>query len=522
MKMNWKSMALVCMLVVMMVFTSACGSSSEKGGGGGTPGGGDTGESPDKTLTVGTLDAADTFDPTVNSSSGLGLSLVYDTILYRDPESGEIKSDLAETWEFSDPTTVVLNIREGIKFSNGDDLTPEDVMFSMQRFTTVNTQFDPGYANIDYDKSTIEGNKITLKLIEPNPDFLLGLCNDRWACVVDKKYVESTEAEAFWDKPVGTGAYTCVENVAGSHATFAKKSDYWGTAPESETITINYYPELTTMMVDYENNVLDIALDIGESEYNNAENGSYADTEIKILPAYDILSVALPQYMECFKDIKVRRAVAMALDVEAINKAVYGTLGTTADSILIKGIEFYKSIGINKYDPEQAKKLLAEAGYSENELELLMLFPSMPTNDKASAIVQAQLAEIGIKLNVDSGDFATVIPRLMNNECELAISGTGGGTYFASTIFSLIDKSSTNASIRINDDEFNKLVEEGNTSLDTAVRAEAYGKAQQWMYDNYWNIPISYPNTATLYHSNVDNVKGIAARAMDLKFVTFK
>jgi peptide/nickel transport system substrate-binding protein len=525
-----KSKTVIYLFVAVIMIAMSFGACSPSGDSGVPPSGasgsagGETegGTGGDKTLTVGTLDAADSFDPTTNANSGFGLPLVYDTILYLDPETGEFSGRLAESFEFPDAQTVVLKIREGIKFSNGDDLTPDDVIFSMQRFVAEGSRFESGFEKIDYDATTIDGNTITLKLIEPAPDFLYSLSNERWASVVDKAYVESTGPDAFWDKPIGTGAYTCVENVAGSHAAFQIREDYWGDKPQAETIKVNYYPELTTMMVDYENNVLDIAVDVGETEYNNAQSGAYENTEIRLMPTWDALSVSLPQYVDAFKDAKVREAVALALDVEGITKAVYGSLGEPADSVLIKGMEYYQAQGVNKYDPEQAKKLLADAGLADGKLELLMLFPSMPTNDKAGTIIQAQLADAGIKLNVESGDFATVIPRLMNNECEFSLAGTGGGAYNASMIFSQISKKGTNGSVRIDDADFNAYVDEGDTSIDSKVREEAYGNAQKWAYESYWKIPIAYPNSATVYHGNIDNLTGMSAKALDFKYITFK
>lgn len=529
--------AILATILVLAMLLSACG-----GGGGSsetqTPapdtapstdpaptGDSDPDPAPDssepRTLSVGTLDSSDGFDPTVNSNCGLGLTLVYDSILILDYSTNEVVPNLATSFGFVDDLTFEMEIAEDVYFSNGELMTPEDVIFSLSRFVFENSQFETGFNNIDFDNSTIDGSKITLKLFEADPDLIYALSNDRWASVVCKSYVESTSADAFWDAPIGTGAYICTENIAGSHATYERRDDYWQGAPAASTVTIRFYSELTTMMVDYETGVIDIALDVGEAEYDLANSGSYSDTATKLFPAYDILSVTMPQYIEAFDDIRVRQAVAMALDVEGITKAVYGSLGTVADSCLIDGVEYYSSIGVNEYNPDRAKELLAEAGYGEGELELLMLFPGMPTNEKAGTIVQAQLAEVGIKLNVESGDFATVIPRLMNNECELGLSGTGGGTYVASKILTLISEKGTNASQTIADEDFNVFIREGATSTDPAVRAEAYKNAQQWVADNYWYVPIAYSNGAVVHHTNVDNVVGLTARSVNLRFVTF-
>lgn len=475
----------------------------------------------DNVLKAGTLDSADGFDPTVNSNCGLGLYLVYDTILKMDPETKEVYPNIASSYEWVDDLTFVMEIRDDVYFSNGELLKPSDVVFSLKRFTGDSVQFETGYKNIDFDNTTIDGNTITFKLLSVDPDFPVRLANDRWSAVLCESYVSSMADQDWWDKPVGTGAYTVVENISGSHATYERRDEYWGEMPQAKTITITYYAELTTMMIDYATGAIDIALNVGVDEYNNNEAGSYADSVAELFNAYDILSITMPQYMEVFQDIRVRQAVAMALDTTAITKAVYGELGTPADSCLISGMEFYVSQGVNEYNPERAKELLAEAGYEAGDIELLILFPSMPTNEKTAVIVQEQLAQIGITVKVESGDFATVIPRLMNNECQLGISGTGGGTFLANQLFLLLGKSGTNASQTMLDEEFNAYIDEGDNSTDSAVRAEAYAKAQQWVKENYWYIPVSYSYGAVLHHTNISNVTGITARQIDLSQVTF-
>lgn len=475
-----------------------------------------------RTLTVGTLDANDGFDPTSNSNCGLGLMLVYDTVLYRNPETGDIEPMIAESWEFTDDTTLVLNIREGVTFSNGEPLTPEDVLYSLWRFVYVNDQFDSGYNNIDFDNSTIEGNVLTLKLLNAAPNLLNQLANDRWASVLCKSYVESTGDDAFWDQPVGSGPYVCLENVNGSHSSYERRADYWGDMPEAEAITIRNYSELTTMMVDFDNGVLDLVLDVGETDYKLALDGGYGDDVTgKLYPTYDVLAVTMPEYVELFDNENVRKAVALALDTEAITQAVYGDLGTVADSSLIPGVQGYESIGVNEYDPEQARALLETEGYSDGDIELLCLFPAMPANEMTATIVQSQLAEIGIKVTVDTGDFATVIPRLMNNECELGLFGTGGGTYTALDIYNTVRDTSTNAAARVTDETFNEHLNAASGEMNESVRNEEYTEASRALAETYRFIPIAYANAANLYHGNIDNVIGTVARSANLRYVTF-
>lgn len=527
-----KTISLLALLlcVAMMLSLAACG-----GSGGSAPANDSPAAEPaadaavpaesgaeGRALTVGTMDANDGFDPTSNSNCGLGLMLVYDTVLYRDPETGDIQPMIAESWEFTDDTTLVLKIREGVTFSNGETLTPEDVLYSLWRFVYVNDQFNSGYNNIDFDNSTIDGYTLTLKLNNPAPNLLNQLANDRWASVLCKSYVESTGEDAFWDKPVGTGPYVCLENVNGSHSSYERRDDYWGDLPEAESITIRNYSELTTMMVDFDNGDLDLVMDVGETDYNLALDGAYGDDVVgKLYPTYDVLAVTLPEYVELFDNENVRKAIALALDTESITYAVYGALGTVADSSLIPGVQGYEPIGVNEYDPDEARALLAGEGYNDGDITLLCLFPAMPANEMTATIVQAQLAEVGITVNVETGDFATVIPRLMNNECELGLFGTGGGTFTALDIYNTVRDTSTNAAARVTDETFNEHLNAASGEMNETVRNEEYTAASEALAETYRFIPIAYANAANLYHSNIDNVIGTVARSISLRYVTF-
>ena len=471
-----------------------------------------------KELRVGTLDSTDNFDPCSNSDCALGLMMVYDTVLKLNYETMEVEPCIATEWNWVDDTTLELTIRDDVTFSNGDALTPDDVLYSLSRFIYENDQFDPGYDVIDFDASTVDGSKLTLKLKEVDADFLLELANDRWASVVNEDYVKANP-DSFWDAPCGSGPYTCVENVDGSHSTYQRREDYWGDLPSASTVTVQNYSEATTMMADFETGALDLALDVGETDYQTAIDGGYGDdVQGKTFKTWDLLALCLPQYMDIFQNAKLREAISLSIDTQAITNAVYGSMGQVADSILISGCDYYEPIGVHEYNPEKAKELLKEAGY-ENGLDLKVVIPSMPANDKCAEIIQAYFADVGINLSVESYDFATAIPILMSNGTDISIFGTGGGTYTAKMITTTIGETSTNGGARVEDKEFNDYLNAAATTQDTKVRQENYTKAAQWAFDNYWTLPISYAEAGGIYHGNISNVTGLVARSVDLTAV---
>lgn len=470
-----------------------------------------------ETLVVGTMDTTDTFDPCAASSCRIGLMMVFDTILKLNYETQEIEPCIATDWEWLDDTTLKLTIRDDATFSNGEPVTPEDVLYSLSRFVFENNTFDPGFDNINFDESTIEGNVLTLKLNEIDADFLFNLTNDQWASVVCKSYVEANP-DSWWDAPCGSGPYVCLENAEGSHSSYELRDSYWGQMPDAEKVEIRHYSEATTMIADFENGALDIALAVDELDYLAAQDGAYgADVKWKLYPTYDVMSLQLPEYNPTFDNEKIREALAYAIDCTGLAAAVYGALGSPMDSMLIPSMKYYFPVGAHEYNPEKARELLKEAG-AEN-LEMKLVIPSMPANDKAAVVIQAFLADVGVNLTVESYDFATAIPILMANGTDISIGGTGGGTYLASTLFDTISQYNTNGAARVTDPEFNGHLDAALATVDEDTRAAEYQAAQQWVYDNCRTIPLITGNAVNLFHGRVNDVQGLVARTPDLATV---
>ena len=526
---HWKNL-LALILALAMIFTlAACGGGSSAPAAEEAP----AAEAPaedapadeapadeDSTIVIGTLDSSDTFDPCVASVCRLGLMMVFDTVLKLNYDTQEIMPCIATDWEWEDDTTLKLTIRDDAVFSNGDPLTPSDVLYSLSRFVFENNMFDPGYDNIDFDNCTIDGQVLTLKLYSMDADFLFKLANDQWASVVCEKYVKENP-DSWWNAPCGSGPYTCDENVEGSHSSYTLRDSYWGEMPDAKQVTIQHYTEATTMIADFENGALDVALVVPEDDYLAAVDGAYGeDVQAKLFPSYDVLSVQLPEYNPVFDDINVRQAIAKAIDFPKFAQAIYGSLGSVADSMLIPNMAYYKSIGIPEYDPEGAKQLLADAGYPDG-MDMLLVIPSTPANEAAATVLQAFMKEVGINLTVESYDFPTAIPILMRNGTDISIGGTGGGTFLASQLFDTISQYTTNGAARVTDPEFNGYLDDASGEMDDSVRADLYGKAQQWVFDNCRTLPVGYSEAAVLYHGNITNVTGLVARTIDIELLRF-
>ena len=507
MKKQLRTFALILAMILAFGLLAGCGGKGSAGDG--------------KTLTVGTLQTANSFDP-LSSENDVTHFLVYDPILRLDGETMEIKPGLAEAWNWVDDTHLELTIREGVKFSNGETLTPEDVLYTIWRATYVNDQYtkDCSLTRIDLDACTIDGNKLTLVYKEVCANALSHLTM-RFACVMNKKYAESCTEQDFWDKPVGTGPYTLVENVSGSHSSYTRRDDYWGAKPEAKEIRINYYGEASTMYVDMETGAIDIAINVATNDAERAMKGETEGVKYKLVSTRDLIFVSLPEYMEVYDDIRVRQAVAYGLDAEAITKALYGDLAEVADSTVIKGLKYYESQGIYEYNPEKSKQLLAEAGYKDGDISLRMIAPLTPTNSKFGEAVQSYMRDIGIETSVEILDFPIAIPMLMNNECELALASLNGGMCDPADIYSQHSENSTNGSTKSNDATINGYITAGRSTVDDARRQEAYSAAQKWDHENFRWLPICYPQSCLVYSDKLNDVPVCGYLSPYLAEVTF-
>lgn len=472
------------------------------------------------TLTVGTINAADSFDTTV-SFNYYGINLVYDTLLVRNPFTGELEGKLAESWEYIDDTTIVMQLRDDVYFSNGEKMTAEDALYSMERFITTQSRWSTFVDAFDFENSTADGQTLTLKTYEPfGPgQNYLAL---RYSSVMCKSYVESTSDEAFWDAPVGTGPFEVVENVAGSYATYKLRDDYWGEVPNFNFVTVRYYSEASTMFIDYENGVLDMAFEIDSNDAQRVIDGTIPNTKYAIAPTYDTYSLAMPEYVEAFDDIRVRQAIAYAIDSDMVAEVGLGVLYSPSESTLPEGVDYKIDVGNYEYDPDKAIALLEEAGIQPGDINLRFVVVSFPSNVRMAEAIQAFLADVGINVNVESYDIPTAVPIFMAGETDIVINSMGASALDPDQTYDTVKGNSTNATVRISDPEMDNYLMTGRNSVDPEVRRENYENAQKWLYDSYRQVPLCDVAICYVYRDYIESFATVIPQAPDLTYVTFK
>ncbi len=472
------------------------------------------------TLTVGTCKEIDSYDPAVSTFS-TGIYLVYDQLFYID-EEGVVQGMLAEEWEYQDPTHLYIKIHEA-NFSNGDPVTAEDCLWSMERLITNQSRWSTFVDFIDFENCEIINDQEFVLAMHEEFGPGLNYLASRYTSVLNKEYVEATGDDALWDAPVGSGPYVCTANIAGSMATFELREDYWDAEnlPEATDITVRYYAESTTMFIDYENGVLDMAFVVGLADAERLVAGEVADTNYKIQSGLDVYGLGLPEYVEAFNDVKVRQAIAMAVDWEAVNEVGLGVLGSPATSILPQGVKYRIETGSYTYDPDAAKALLDEAGFDYSQTFEFVVVNS-ETNTRLAEAIQAYLSVVGIQVNVNACDWTTAVTHFMNNETDFVINSMGCTSLDPDQQLDTVGVWSTNGSVRVTEEPMVTYLSTGRYSVDEEVRAEAYANAQTWMYENVRQVAFAEPAYCYCYRPYISSDFWCAhVEAPNLRWVTF-
>ena len=347
--------------------------------------------------------------------------------------NSKIVPSLAESWDISDDgLEYTFHLRQGVKFHNGNDFTAEDVAYTFHRMLTVeggvNTEFIDQIKGADEllagETDTLEGVevvddytiKVTLK--EPFAGFLASISSPG-VSIYDSEATEAAGDQFGMDPAVtvGTGPFEFSSWSFNNQLVLTRNEDYWKGASGLPGVVIKIIPDTETQSMMFESGELGI-LDLDyAADSADRFTETYPD-QIVQGPRVGIVSFTMNFNKEPFQDVRVRKAVQMSIDRQAILDALYGGRGQVEQGIFPHGL-----IGFNpdqeeiKYDPEAAKALLAEAGYVDGfDMEIAADSSASDTMTMALEIVSDQLAEVGIRAEIKNYDESTWLETRKSGE----------------------------------------------------------------------------------------------------------
>ena len=319
--------------------------------------------------------SAETVDPILGGQIvKFYLGMMYDTLVGATPD-GRLSRDtgLATKWETSaDAKRITFTLRKGVKFHNGDDVTSEDVKFSINR--AMGPRSTTGYASglkaLVKDIEAPAPDRLVITTKEPTvmiPTYLSRLLSTE-GMVLSKKYLEAKGDDGFMKAPIGSGPYRYVELVSGSHIKLEAVPGHWRTgAQKYKTIVYKVVPEETTRIAMLRRGEADI-VEVSRERTKEVEKAGFPvalrKEDVQVECWWINGTGNLPH-----KDKRVREAFNVAIDRKELISTIYGDYGTPASiswalSWGFPEIKFkVNPEHVYAYDPARAKKLLADAGF---------------------------------------------------------------------------------------------------------------------------------------------------------------
>ena len=382
-----------------------------------------TAPKPEGTVTIG-IDSAyeESFLPWFGGAQSMIWEQVYDYLIYTKLD-GTYVGGLAERWEVSpDATSVTLWLRKGIQFHEGyGEVTTADVKYTLDRIMgedSANTRATALRDGID-NMELVDSYTIIFHLKKADPVFWL-LFTDLTGYslpIVCKAYVEKVGDEVAMNKPIGTGPFILVDHKFGDYLTFEAVPDHWRVVPEFQYLTLKIIPEASTATAMLSTGAVD-AITVNAGDIPNLEAAGFKTFTVPggewvYLVFGGMVDPSDKRYVEGYsqqdpwKDVKVREAMNIAIDRQAIIDVVYFGSGYPIANAIACPTGACMNLAPIPYDPEKAKQLLAEAGYPDGFSFNVISYPRDPEVPTLMEAVVGYWEAIGLKPKIVMGDYAT-------------------------------------------------------------------------------------------------------------------
>jgi len=369
---------------------------------------------------------------------------IFETLTKFDSDSMLVPA-LAESWRLIDDTTWEFKLRKGVKFHDGTELTAEDVIWSLDRPATITNS--PGaftlYTRQIASKQIIDPHTIRIRTASPYPLMLNDLSS---IFIVSRNATQGVASADFaTGKGVnGTGPFRFVRFNRGERLDLARNDTYWGGRPAWDRVTFRFLSNDPARLAALLAGDVDAIDNVPSADFVKLKSNPNFRVFSKV--SHRIIYFTLDQGRDTtpfvtdksgkplpvnpFKDLRVRRAFNKAINREVIADKVMEGLGVpTANLVPSPMFGYNPDLKVEAYDPDGARKLLAEAGYP-NGFGLTIHGPNNRyiNDDKILQAVAQMLARIGIDVKVEAMSLTVFFPRANKKEFTMALAGWGSQT----------------------------------------------------------------------------------------------
>ncbi|WP_163969709.1 ABC transporter substrate-binding protein [Oceanobacillus halotolerans] len=425
----------------------------------------------------------------VNYVTDTQIRNIYDPLIERDAQNGDLVPVLAEDWENVDELTWRLTLKEGVKFHNGADFNAESVKFSIDYILDEanNSAYRSRWVNVE-EVIVLSDYEVEIKTSEPFPSLLDRITED--LLIMEPGYVEEVGTEQAAKEPIGTGAYQFVEWSRDNYLQLEAFEDHWRGEPSIKNLEFRYIPEFSSRMSAFLSGEIDLFKNIPVDSVEEIESSDNA--KIEEVSSSRINYLTLNTFHDGpLQDVKVRQAINYAVDVDELLESVLNGYGTKMTGPLAEINSGYVETDDYGYDPDKAVELIEEAGYDPESMTLSLDTPNgrYPMDSHVAQGIAAQLSEIGIEVEVQVNEWGNHLERIQNREMgDMFILGWGPAFTPQSTIENLFTENAPYSSFH--DPEIEERIHEVNTTFDDEERMEGYAELQHVLVEQAAWVPL--------------------------------
>ncbi|MFZ0833548.1 MAG: ABC transporter substrate-binding protein [Mycobacterium sp.] len=415
------------------------------------------------------------------------LENVFDTLVEPD-EDLEMRPALAESWEVStDQLTWTFHLRKGVTFHDGRPLSADDVVYSFHRIIDENLSNAYKFSSIN---GVTAGGPHTVRITvkQPTPNLLTNIGGFKGMAIVSRENVESGQIATH---PVGTGPFMFASARSGDSITLKANPHYWGGPPALSGVTFRFISEPSTALS---------ALQAGEIDWTDSvppqrveELAGDESIQLGVTPSSDYWYLALNEARAPWNDVRVRQAVAYAIDRGAIVQATsYGT--ATANQLAIpEGSPWYTAYDRYRRDLDKAKHLLQQANLTGQDLDMLVT-SDYPETVTAAQIVAANLEPLGIKVKIRTVDFATWLDEQNKGHFDMLMMGWLGNIDPDDFYYAQHHTGGKSNAQKFSNPDVDRLLDAGRTEADREARKKIYAKAATIIADQVSYLYLYNPS----------------------------
>ena len=495
-----KVLALILACVLSLSVLASCGGNSNQSNAS-TPASNDSSDASTSTSAPAGVPAEGTSDETLkvacdgeptsifpnyvtNKTSNRVDSCMFDTLVRWNDETKTAEPCLATEWEQIDDLHWQFTLRDDVYFTNGEKMTANDVLVSLQASSdyTLNHYtlwLDPAECSVVDDTTVIIG----LSRVYNNLPEILGCTY--YAVFSAKAFEEVGNDETkFAVDPVGSGPYKLESWTTGEKLVLVRNDDYWGELPYYKYIEFSFIADPVARANALEAGDVQIAFNMSTAQVEELQAN-----EDLVVNVYE-QNVGWPIWLTMknyppLQDENVRKAIFLAIDKDLLVQAAYAGYATTAhSSVTGQASPYYYETESFTQDVETAKQLIADSGWSAEELT----FTTYAVNGGGTAeyeVLKAQLAEIGITLNIETVDLTVMLEHSWAG--EIAIGFGENDNWDVSRMLEFADSripTSWNAYVGEGEEELHALIDAAWAASDEE-RYDAYAEVQQWLTDHW-------------------------------------